>query len=71
MVLRFFKDEKWTRQVHGKGALSFSTLYELSDSNLNEKEKFLKAMDKVLTSGAGDGKVYQIKKEPLSLIKIN
>lgn len=53
-----------SRQVHGKGALSFSTLYELSGSKLNEKEKFLKAMDKVLTSGVGDGKVYQVKKEP-------
>lgn len=58
-----------SRQVHGKGALSFSTLYELSDSNLNEKEKFLKAMDKVLTSGAGDGKGYQIKKEPFKFDK--
>lgn len=58
-----------SRQVHGKGAVSFVTLYELSDSNLNEKEKFLKAMDKVITSGVGDGKVYQIKKEPFKFDK--
>jgi len=58
-----------SRQVHGKGALNFATLYELSDSNLNEKEKFLKAMDKVITSGVGDGRVYQIKKEPFKFDK--
>lgn len=58
-----------SRQVHGKGALSFSTLYELSGSNLSEKEKFFKAMDKVLTSGVGDGKVYQVQKEPFKFDK--
>ena len=58
-----------SRQVHGKGALSFSTLYELSGSNLSEKEKFFKAMDKVLTSGVGNGNVYQVQKEPFKFDK--
>ncbi|RVU71294.1 DUF3991 domain-containing protein [Lactobacillus xujianguonis] len=58
-----------SRQVHGKGALSFVEQYEMADSNLNNKDKFIFATKKVLESGVSAGQTYQVKKEPFKFNK--
>lgn len=53
----------------GKGALSFAKEYALRNENLNQKDRFLKAMDLVTKANIGEAELKEVKREHFKLDK--